>query len=100
MFWTYHLYFYLVIILVLLCVTNIFKARIRIRAPQKKATKFELKDVKFSLFGGLLSHTYSIAIVDACKASITIRIMSDTRDEEKDRNKDQRCVARHPRSKN
>ena len=29
-----------------------------------------------------------------------IRIMSDTRDEEKDRNKDQRCVARHPRSKN
>ncbi len=30
---------------------------------------------------------------------IAIRIMSDTRDEEKDRNKDQRCLARHPRSK-
>ena len=43
---------------------------------------------------------YSIAIVDAYKASIAIRIMSDTRDEEKDRNKDQRCLARHPRSKN
>ena len=36
----------------------------------------------------------SIAIVDAYIASIAIRIMSDTRDEEKDRNKDQRCVAR------
>ncbi len=32
----------------------------------------------------------SIAIVDAYKASIAIRIMSDTRDEEKDRNNDQR----------
>jgi hypothetical protein len=42
---------------------------------------------------------YSFAIVDAYKASIAIRIMSDTRDEEKDRNKDQRCLARHPRSK-
>ncbi len=42
---------------------------------------------------------YSFAIVDAYKASIAIRIVSDTRDEEKDRNKDQRCVARHPRSK-
>ena len=41
-----------------------------------------------------------IAIVDAYIASIAIRIMSDTRDEEKDRNKDQRFVARHPRSKN
>ncbi len=57
MFWTYHLYFFLVIILVLLCVTNIFKARIRIRPPKKKATKFELKVVKLSLFGGLFSHT-------------------------------------------
>ncbi len=43
---------------------------------------------------------YSFAIVDAYKTSIAIRIMSDTRDEEKDRNKDQRCVARHPRSNN
>ena len=34
---------------------------------------------------------YSIAIVDAYIASIAIRIMSDTRDEKKDRNKDQRC---------
>jgi len=42
---------------------------------------------------------YSFAIVDAYKASIAIRIMSDTRDEEKDRNKDKRCLARHPRSK-
>ncbi len=42
----------------------------------------------------------SIAIVDAYIASIAIRIMSETRDKEKDRNKDQRCVARHPRSKN
>jgi hypothetical protein len=31
--------------------------------------------------------------------AIRLRIMSDTRDEEKDRNKDQRCLARHPRSK-
>ncbi len=37
--------------------------------------------------------------VDAYKASIAIRIMSDTRDEDKDRNKDERCLARHPRSK-
>ena len=64
MFWTYHLYFYLVIILVLLCVTNIFKARIRIRPPKKKANKFELKEVKFSLFGGLLSHTFDRFITD------------------------------------
>ena len=63
-FWTYHLYFYLVIIVVLLYVTNIFKARIRIRPPQKKATKFELKDVKFSLFGGLLSHTCATKVGD------------------------------------
>jgi hypothetical protein len=42
----------------------------------------------------------SIAIVDAYKACIAIRIMSHTRDEEKDRNKDQRCLARHPKSKN
>ncbi len=35
---------------------------------------------------------YSIAIVDAYIASIAIRIMSDTRDEEKDRNKDERCL--------
>jgi hypothetical protein len=40
----------------------------------------------------------SIAIDDAYIASIAIRIMSDTRDEEKDRNKDERCLARHPRS--
>ncbi len=33
---------------------------------------------------------YSIAIVDAFIASIAIRIMSDTKDEEQDRNKDQR----------
>ena len=33
---------------------------------------------------------YSFAIVDAYKTSIAIRIMSDTRDEEKDRHKDPR----------
>jgi hypothetical protein len=45
--------------------------------------------------------TILFAIVDAYKASIAIRIMSDTRDEEKTETKikDQRCVARHPRSK-
>ena len=40
--------------------------------------------------------TILFAIVDAYKASIAIRIMSDTRDEENDRNKDKRCLARHP----
>ncbi len=38
--------------------------------------------------------------VDAYIARIAIRIMNDTREEEKDRNKDQRFLARHPRSKN
>ncbi len=54
----------------------------------------------------VLKYTVSLHLhvnsVDAYIASIAIRIMSDTRDEEKDRNtkiKDQRCVARHPRSK-
>jgi hypothetical protein len=44
---------------------------------------------------------YSIAFLDAYIASIAIlRIMSDKKDEEKDKNKDQRCLARHPRSNN
>ncbi len=39
-----------------------------------------------------LMNDYSIAIVDAYIARIAIRIMSDTRDEKKERNKDQRCL--------
>jgi hypothetical protein len=37
-----------------------------------------------------MSLSKKTSLVDAYKASIAIRIMSDTRDEEKDRNKDQR----------
>jgi hypothetical protein len=56
-FWTYHLYFSVVIILVLLYDKKNFDARIRIRRNDSKTFYLIEKDVKFSLFGGLLSHT-------------------------------------------
>jgi hypothetical protein len=59
-FWTYHLYFSVVIILVLLYDKKNFDARIRIRRNDSKTFYLIEKDVKFSLFGGLLSHTYRV----------------------------------------
>ncbi len=55
--WTYHLYFSLLIILVSLYDKKIFHARIRIRRNDSKTFYLNSKEVKFSLFGGLLSHT-------------------------------------------
>ena len=62
MFWTYHLYFSVVIILVLLYDKKNFDARIRIRRNDSKTFYLIEKDVKFSLFGGLLSHTLVLSI--------------------------------------
>jgi len=62
-FWTYHLYFSVVIILVSLYDKKIFHARIRIRRNDSKTFYLIEKDVKFSLFGGLLSHTLVLVLV-------------------------------------
>jgi hypothetical protein len=56
-FWTYHLYFSGVIILVSLYDKKIFHARIRIRRNDYETFYLNSKEGKFSLFGGLLSHT-------------------------------------------
>ena len=71
MFWTYHLYFSVVIILVSLYDKKIFHARIRIRRNDYKTFYLNSKEVKFSLFGGLLSHTCTGITIEKCEYANT-----------------------------